>query len=220
MCWSRNRSSSELSGVLGVVQVRSKTIRGGSELSLEFSPGTDMVLAQANTWNHIGAVRSVLPPDTDLRVNQMTPSVFPIISVVLTGGDNPADLRDYAVYQLAPFIRRIPDVAKADVAGGNIREIVVEARPNDLLQHGLSAADLADQIAKAHRMQPVGRSERPPLAYQLVISNQGESGGTSKNLSFPRTGTNPCSSGTWPTSKCFIKTGLNQSAMRAAMPWS
>src|SRR5437868_3019640 len=122
----------ELSGVLGVAQVRSKTIRGGSELSLEFSPGTDMRLAETHTWNRIGAIRSTLPPDTDLRVEQMTPSVFPIMSVVLTGGDNPADLRDYAFFQLAPLIKKIPDVLQATVAGGNIREIVVEARPNDL----------------------------------------------------------------------------------------
>ena len=40
----------------------------------------------------------------------MTPSVFPIMSVVLTGGDNPAQLRDYAFYQLAPHIKTIPDV--------------------------------------------------------------------------------------------------------------
>ena len=181
----------ELSGVLGVAQVRSKTIRGGSELSLEFSPGTDMRMAESHTWNRIGAVRSTLPPDTDLRVEQMTPSVFPIMSVVLTGGDNPADLRDYAFYQLAPLIKNVPDVVQASVAGGNIREIVVEARPSDLLQHGLSAADLADQISKAHRMQPVGRSERPPLAFQLVINNQSESARGIEELVISTNGNQP-----------------------------
>ncbi len=181
----------ELSGVLGVAQVRSKTIRGGSELSLEFSPGTDMRMAESHTWNRIGAIRSALPPDTDLRVEQMTPSVFPIMSVVLTGGDNSADLRDYAFFQLAPLIKNVPDVVQANVSGGNIREIVVEARPSDLLQHGLSAADLADQIGKAHRMQPIGRSERPPLAYQLVISNQGETARSIEELIVSTNGNQP-----------------------------
>src|SRR6516162_913334 len=78
-----------VSTVLGVAQVRSKTIRGGSELSIDFSPGTNMTEAKNNTWNRIGGVRSELPQDTELTVEQMTPSVFPIISVVLTGGDNP-----------------------------------------------------------------------------------------------------------------------------------
>src|SRR5438552_4106416 len=44
--------------VIGVAQVRSKTIRGGSELSIDFNPGTDMRRAETMTWNRIGAVRS------------------------------------------------------------------------------------------------------------------------------------------------------------------
>src|SRR3954462_447600 len=79
-----------VSGVLGVAQVRSKTIRGGSELSIDFNPGTDMVRAEQLVWNWISARRSELPPNTELTVEQMTPSVFPILSLVLTGGESPA----------------------------------------------------------------------------------------------------------------------------------
>src|SRR2546430_3026009 len=91
--------------VLGVTSVRSKTIRGASELSLEFAPGTGMRQAETLTWNRIGASRSDLPPNVKLTVEQMTPSVFPILSLVLTGGDSPAQLRDYAFYELAPLIK-------------------------------------------------------------------------------------------------------------------
>jgi multidrug efflux pump subunit AcrB len=163
-----------VSTVIGVAQVRSKTIRGGSELSVEFSPGTDMLQAVTLTWNQIGARRSDLPPNVDLKVEQMTPSFFPILSLVLTGGDSPAQLRDYAFYQLAPLIKTIPDVSRADVAGGDIREIEVIARPDDLLAAGLSAADLADQIGQQSSLTPVGRVEGQPFAFQLLVNNQPE----------------------------------------------
>ena len=163
-----------VSTVMGVASVRSKSIRGGSELSLDFNPGTDMLLAQQLTWNRISAIRAQLPSSVELTVEQMTPSIFPIMSVVLTGGDNPSQLRDYAFYQFAPLIKNVPDVLYANVAGGDLREIVVEARPNDLLTAGLSAADLADQISKAHRLTPVGRIEKTPFAFQLMINAQGE----------------------------------------------
>src|SRR5437763_651079 len=153
-----------VSTVLGVAQVRSKSIRGGSEISIDFTPGTDMRQAESLTWNRIGAKRSELPPNVDLTVEQMTPSVFPILSLVLTGGDNASQLRDYAFYQLAPLIKTIPDVLYANVAGGDVREIAVEARPDDLLAAGVSASDLAEQGGKAHRLQPVGRVGRPPCA--------------------------------------------------------
>ena len=123
-------------------------------------------------WNRIGAVRSDLPPDVEFTVEQMTPSVFPIMSVVLTGGDNPAQLRDYAFYQLAPLIKTIPDVYRADVAGGDLREIEVIARPDDLLaarpvRRRPRRPDRPDQRA------PAGRPHRgPPLAFQILVNNQ------------------------------------------------
>jgi multidrug efflux pump subunit AcrB len=163
-----------VSSVIGVAQVRSKTIRGGSEISIDFNPGTDMRRAETLTWNRIGAVRSQMPPLDDLTVEQMTPSVFPILSLVLTGGDNPAQLRDYAFYQLAPQIKNVPDVLYAKVIGGDVREIEVICRPEDLLANGLSAADLADQIAQLTLLQPIGRVENQPLAFQLIVNGQAE----------------------------------------------
>src|SRR5947207_11961667 len=171
-----------VSGVLGVAQVRSKTIRGGSEISIDFNPGTDMRRAETLTWNRIGSVRSQLPPNVDLTVEQMTPSVFPILSLVLTGGDSPSQLRDYAFYKLAPRIKNVPDVLYANVAGGDLREIEVEARPDDLFAAGMSAADLADQISKAHRLQPAGRIEHGSLAYQVMVNTQGETAKQIENL--------------------------------------
>src|SRR6266851_2470388 len=160
-----------VSSVIGVAKVRSKTIRGGSEISIDFNPGTDMRRAEQLTWNRIGARRSELPPNTELTVEQMTPSIFPILSLVLTGGDSSARLRDYAFYELAPQIKNIPDVLYANVAGGDIREIEVICRPDDLLAHGLSAADLADQIGQLTPLQPVGLVESQPLAFQLIVKN-------------------------------------------------
>src|SRR5437879_1619480 len=83
-----------VSTVIGVAQVRSKTIRGGSEISISLTPGTDMRRAETLTWNRIGAIQAQLPPKTELTVEQMTPSVFPIMSLVLTGGDTPSDLAE------------------------------------------------------------------------------------------------------------------------------
>ena len=162
------------SSVIGVSRVRAKTIRGGCDLSVDLAPGTDVARAELLAWNRIGAARSLMPPDVELTVERMTPSVFPILSVVLTGGDSAARLRDHAFYQLAPRVKNIPDVYRADVAGGDLREIEVEVRPDDLLAAGLSAADLADQIGKAHRLEPVGRVERLPFAFQVILNTQGE----------------------------------------------
>jgi multidrug efflux pump subunit AcrB len=164
-----------VSSVIGVSRVRCKTIRGGCDLSVVLAPGTDVVRAEQLVWNRIGAARGQMPPDVGLTVEQMTPSVFPILSLVLSGGESNSALRDYAYYELAPRIRNITDVYKAEVAASEVREIEVIVRPDDLLAAGMSAADLADQIGKTHRLEPVGRIEKPPFAFQVVVNNQSES---------------------------------------------
>src|SRR5260221_8858235 len=78
-----------VSTVIGVARVRCKTIRGGCDLSVLLAPGTDIRRAEQLVWNHIGAAQGQMPAGVQLEVEQMTPSVFPIISLVLTGGDNP-----------------------------------------------------------------------------------------------------------------------------------
>lgn len=165
------RLEEAVAGVIGVAQVRSKTIRGGCDLFIDFNPGTDMLRAEQLTWNRIGARRSDLPANTELTVDQLTPSVFPIISVVLTGGDTAAQLRDFALYELAPRLKTIPDVLYANVAGGDVREIEVICRPDDLMTHGLSAADVADQIGQLAQLQPVGLVENQPLAFQIIVNS-------------------------------------------------
>src|SRR5262245_57204329 len=69
-----------VSNVIGVARVRSKTIRGGCDLSVLLSPGTDVRRAEQLVWNRIGAARAQMPPDVELTVEPMTPSVFPILS--------------------------------------------------------------------------------------------------------------------------------------------
>jgi multidrug efflux pump subunit AcrB len=163
-----------VSTVVGVERVRSQTIRGGCDLSIDFTPGTDMKQATHLTWERVGAARSGMPPDVDLTVEQMTPSVFPIMSVVLTGGDSAA-LRDYAYYQLAPTIKNVPDVLYCNVAGGDLREIEVIARPDDLLRAGLSAADRFDPglVRRQWLLPPAaGTGPTPPGTARMVLVDE------------------------------------------------
>ena len=154
--------------VLGVVRVRSKSIRGAAELSIDFAPGTDMIQALNDVRARMAEVGSQLPPGTTTITERQTPSVFPIISFVVTGGKNPASLHDYAYYDLRPRISRIPDVSYVTVQGGDIREILVEVDPQSLASAGLSIADIADRLGKEHRLKAVGRLDREALQYQVL----------------------------------------------------
>jgi multidrug efflux pump subunit AcrB len=158
--------------VLGVNRVRSKSVRGAAEIEINFLPGADMVQALNDIRARMAEVESQLPPGTSAIIERQTPSVFPIISFVVTGGRDPAALYDYAYYDLRPRISRINDVSYVTVLGGDVREILVEVEPERLVAAGLSIADVADRLGKEHRMKAVGRLDRGTLQYQVMTNTQ------------------------------------------------
>ncbi|MHB1557161.1 MAG: efflux RND transporter permease subunit [Isosphaeraceae bacterium] len=154
--------------VLGVVRVRSKSVRGAAQLDIDFAPDTDMIQALNDVRARMAEVGAQLPPGTTTITERQTPSVFPIISFVVTGGRGPSELHDYAYYDLRPRISRIPDVSYVTVQGGDIREIIVEVDPQAVVSANLSIADVADRLTKEHRLKAVGRFDREALQYQVV----------------------------------------------------
>jgi CzcA family heavy metal efflux pump len=154
--------------VLGVVRVRSKSVRGAAELSIDFAPQTDMIQALNDVRARMAEVGAQLPPGTTSITERQTPSVFPIISFVVTGGRDPSALHDYAYFDLRPRITRIPDVSYVTVQGGDIREIIIELEPQSLAAANLSIADVADRLSKEHRLKAVGRLDREALQYQVL----------------------------------------------------
>ena len=157
-----------LSVVLGVVRVRSKTVRGASQLEIYFAPATEMVQALNDVRARTAEAGSSLPAGTSLIVERMTPSVFPIISVVVSGNRSPSDLRDYAFYDLQPRLSRLPDVSYVTVQGGDVREVLVEADPLALASARLSIDDLAARLAKCEELRAIGRMDRGRLQYQVM----------------------------------------------------
>ena len=75
--------------VLGVIRVRSKSVRGAAELSIDFAPESDMIQALNDVRARMAEVGAQLPPGTSTIIERQTPSVFPIISFVVTGGRIP-----------------------------------------------------------------------------------------------------------------------------------
>ena len=163
-----------VSTVLGVLCVRSKTVRGASQVDVDFSPGTEMIQALNDVRAKIADINAQFPPGTSAIIERQSPSVFPIISLVVTGGQDPAALRDYAYYDLRPRISRVEDVSYVIVQGGDVREIVVEVEPGRLTAAGLSIADVADRVGKEHRLRAVGRMDRGVLQYQVVLDSQAD----------------------------------------------
>jgi len=156
--------------VPGIRRVRSRTFRGASEISAQFEPRTDMALALQELQNRVAEARQELPADTELAVERLTVSAFPMLSLNLTGGLPTPDLNDYAFYVIRPAMARVPGVGRVEVAATDRREIEVAADPARLLAAGLTVDDVAAALRGANRLAPVGRYASGGLEHLVLAS--------------------------------------------------
>jgi CzcA family heavy metal efflux pump len=160
--------------VPGVQRVQSRSIRGGSETNINFAPNTDMIFALQQVQARVNQVRGDLPAEIDLEVERMTPSLFPVLTYNLEGGD-PATLYDLARYQIKPIISRVPGVGRVDVQGNDVREIEVIADPTKLAAQQMTYADLATAIQSATTVNAVGRMPENYRQYLIVTTTEAHS---------------------------------------------
>jgi CzcA family heavy metal efflux pump len=163
-----------ISVVPGVTRVQSRSIRGGSETNITFAPKTDMIYALQQVQARVNQARGTLPNGLDIEVERLMPSLFPIITYNVEGGD-PATLYDIARYQVKPLISRVPGVGRVDVMGSDVREIEVIADPARLAQQQLTFADLATAIQASTSVTAVGRMPQDYRQYLIVTTSEAHS---------------------------------------------
>ncbi len=162
----------QVSTVLGVRRVRSRTIRGGSEISVIFADNMDMQLALQLVQAKVNETQSNLPPNTEIEVERLTPTVWPILSLVLNGNVPDVDLRDYAVYNLRPVISRVPGVANVEIDATDTREISVIVDPQKALAHRISLPDIGDRLRATNNVTSVGRLDQNYQQFLLLTNSQ------------------------------------------------
>jgi len=174
-----------VSVVPGVTRVHSRSIRGGSEINVTFASKTDMIYALQQVQARVNQVTPDLPPNLTIEVERLTPSLFPILSYNLEGGD-PATLYDIARYQIAPVISRVPGVGRVDVQGSDVREIEVIADPARLSALRLTYDDLASAIRQSTTGAAVGRLPENYKQYLIVTAQEAHSAEEVGDVALPR----------------------------------
>ena len=162
----------QVSTVLGVRRVRSKTIRGGGEISVFFADNMDMQQALQLVQARVNEARTTLPAETEIEVERLSPTVWPILSLVLNGNVPDADLRDYAVYNLRPAFSRVPGVARVEVDATDTKEISVIVDPQKALAHRLSLPDIAERLKTTNNIASVGRLDANYQQFLVLTNSQ------------------------------------------------
>ena len=155
--------------VLGVVRVRSKSVRGAAELIDRLRPRHrhDSGLERRPRPHGRGRRPAPRGDDHDHRaadpvgLSRSSRSSSPAAATRRRSTTTPITI-------CGPGSAAFPDVSYVTVQGGDIREILIEVDPQALVAANLSIADVADRLAKEHRLKAVGRLDRGTLQYQVL----------------------------------------------------
>jgi len=103
--------------------VRSSTSRGSCEISAYMDWKADVDLSQQRIESKINEIKNNLPPETQITVEKMNPSILPVMGyTVETHNLNPIEIRQLANYTIKPYLSQVSGVAEIRVIGGKTKE--------------------------------------------------------------------------------------------------
>lgn len=158
--------------VLGVQRVRSRTIRGGTEISLLFSPRADMWRALQLVESSLSDVKASLPPGTIVRVERLTPVSFPILSFNISGHSDTRVLSELAQYTIRPVLARVHGVGRVNVLGGDTREMEIVVDPDRAAAAHLRPEDVAARVRTALPLVAAGRYDQDRSHVTVLVNDE------------------------------------------------
>ena len=136
-----------MNGIPGVVHLRSFSLFGLSDLKLIFDDGTD------NAWNRERVLERlsqvILPPGINPQMGTDWSPVGQIYFFTLHSTNPKYDameLKSIEDWTIEKSFKSVPDVVDVASFGGPTREYQVRVDPNKLIAHGLSLAQVEQQL--------------------------------------------------------------------------
>ena len=125
--------------------IRSTTSRGSCEISAFMEWNANVDLSQQRIESKIAQIRNNLPPETQITVEKMNPSILPVIGYTLESNvKSPIELKLIANYTIKPFLSQVTGVSEVRVIGGKIKEYRIQ-----LDQRKMSALSVTPDVINA-----------------------------------------------------------------------
>jgi multidrug efflux pump subunit AcrB len=78
---------------------------------------------QQHIESKISEIRNTLPPDVDITVAKMSPSILPVMGYsVESSTRSPIELKQLALYTIKPFLSQVEGISEIRITGGRTKE--------------------------------------------------------------------------------------------------
>lgn len=167
-----------LKSIVGLVEMKSVSQTGRSDVYLTFRTGSDLQEMLVRTSNALQQVSSYPENADEPIIKTVNVSDRPIAWFVLQPlpewGDkvNVYHYRDFAEDQIKARFERIPGVSESEVRGGSLLEAQVIFNPNELAERGISIVQLREALRRQNKNISGGDFDEGKRRY--IVRTRGE----------------------------------------------
>ena len=178
--------------------VRSITSRGSCEISAYMDWKADIDLSKTRIEEQINQIKNNLPPDTQITVEKMNPSILPVIGYAIEGkGISAIELKKIANFTIKPFLSQIDGVSEIRIIGGKEKEYWLSLDFNKMTALGITPAAISQVLSETNFIKSNGylsdyrylyltitdaQVDKKEELENLVISNNGKGIVTLKDI--------------------------------------
>lgn len=103
--------------------IRSTTSRGSCEISAFMNWDANIDLSKQRIESKINQIKNALPPDVQITVEKMNPSILPVMGYTLESNTrSPIELKQLATYTIKPFLSQVAGISEIRIIGGRQKE--------------------------------------------------------------------------------------------------
>ena len=151
--------------------VRSTTSRGSCEISAYMNWGADIDLSQQRIQSSIDQIKNDLPPDVNITVEKMNPSILPVSGYTLESHSrSPIELQQLATYTVKPFLSQVDGVSEIRVIGGKVKEYWLILNTQKMSALGITPDIISNALAQTNFVKSGGYLSDYKRMY-LTITN-------------------------------------------------
>ena len=159
-----------LSGLPGLVDVRSISKFGFSQVTLVFAEGSDLWRARQTVAERLATVDLADGLDRP-QLGPVATGLGEVFHFLVEGEDTSlADLRTVQDWIIKPQLRSVPGVAEINTWGGDERRIEVVVDPDNLHTRGLTLDDLVQALEEKARYSQASRPHAPASPQHRIWS--------------------------------------------------
>ncbi|MBS1501981.1 MAG: efflux RND transporter permease subunit, partial [Bacteroidetes bacterium] len=149
--------------------VRSTTSRGSCEISAFMSWNADIDLSLQRIQSSIDQIKNDLPPDVNITVAKMNPSILPVSGYTLESHTrSPIEMRQIATYTVKPFLSQVSGVSEIRVIGGKAKEYWLTLNKQKMSSLGLTPDIVSTALSNTNFIKSEGYLSDYKMLYLTV----------------------------------------------------